>query len=743
MPGKGNGGSQPTPSEEHPAHHGEDAPSSSGGFVRGLDSGLAKSAPTAEGLNAKTYRAYRRRLLLFSKQCGRRGVSVAVEGAFLAISLLQDTAWDATEQLNLDEIERSSEPFQPIFKLLDRLYQHEEDVELPARCEEFFQEFSRLKNEEMQAYILRHATLQKKLKEVGITLPDLLSGWHLLSRAGVPRWTHLQVKALCGGTLEYNKVAQALLKVFGGDHRPNQKDLFRGSGETSQAFVNDVNEEIYYDDADEGWYDYGSGYVDYLPEDEVYWEDEAEAVVEGDTANYDDDGGIDEYENAAEAMEEAYMNYVDSRRRMRDIALSRGFFPVVAMPPSDWMSPSGRHEKGKSKGKGRAKGKGKSKGKGKGGDKGGFRNFAFNRRPVAGIRRDAAANIGRPTSDVMRSTGSGSTAQHGPRFKRYRLQDAIKPVEETNMVEDLILDSITEPNAAINEVEACNVHASDGQNNVYFNDVGPGYAILDSGATRSVIGEQAWQKWLELLSRCGAEVSAKKVVRDFRFGDGSTVRSTIEVSFPAMVYGHLRNITASLIRNTPLLLARPVLEEWQMIQDFSSGKIRLFGEEIWRAPARTQNGHFLLQLLEDTVSHKVKNDADDDVYVETPLDLEPKDEEGTPDRENNEVKSEYLDEAEIAKAIASAEEAVYYSQSSKKKMFWELFVDQGNLSKEVAKYPGMECSTFTLPEWDFERPATQCGFLDLMRKLRPSHLWLARHALYGALLGTLMPERTP
>ena len=144
------------------------------------------------------------------------------------------------------------------------------------------------------------------------------------------------------------------------------------------------------------------------------------------------------------------MNYADSRRRMRDIALSRGFIPVVAMPPSDWMPPSGRQEKGKSKGKGRAKGKGKWKGKGKGGDKGGFRNFVFNRRPAAGIRRDAAANLGRPSSDIVRSTGSGSTVLFSMDLASSGiacLQDAAKPVEETNVVEDLVLDSKTEPNA--------------------------------------------------------------------------------------------------------------------------------------------------------------------------------------------------------------------------------------------------------------------------------------------------------
>ena len=715
--GKGNGSSipaEPPAAEqdggEHPAHHGEASGQQSFGFQRGLDSGLAKAAPTAEGLNAKTYRAYRRRLLLFAKQCGRRGQSVSVEGAFLAISLLQDTAWDATEQLNLDEVEAASDPFKPIFTLLDRLYQHEEDVELPARCEEFFQEFGRLKNEEMQAYLLRHATLNKKLREVGIALPDLLAGWHLLTRAGVPKWTHLQVKALCGGTLEYQKVAQALLKVFGGDHRPNVKDLFRSAGDTAQAYANETFDDVYlHEDLDEGWGDYG--YYDVPYEDEIYWEDDVEANGEGDLYHEDDANG-DDLEIAAEAVEEAYMNYADSRRRMRDIALSRGFFPVVAMPPADWSPTARTSEKGKSKGKGRGKSKGKAKGKGKSGDKG-FRHFAFSRRPTSGLRRDAAANLARPSTDSSRSTGSGSTAGHGPRFKRYRLQDATKPVEEANVVEEMYANNqgrqtVTEENVEVHQAE-----------NVFFSETGPGYAILDSGATKSVIGELTWQKWLELFARCGVEATAKKSVRDFRFGDGSTVRSSIEVTFPAMVFGRGTKVTASLIPgNTPLLLARPVLEEWQMVQDFATGKIRLFGDETWHSPGRTSNGHFiqLVKEIQDDKMHDVLATA----YVETPLESQ----EGASSSEMSE-RSRLEDTSGIQAAILMAEEVVYFGQGDKKKIFWELFVDQGCLSHAVAQYPGMECSTFSSPEWDFEQIGVQKAFLELMCKVMPSHVWLA------------------
>ena len=125
-------------------------PVATGSGFRGLDSGLAKTAPRAEGLTQKTYRSYRRRLVLFSKQCYRRGIETAVEGAFLATSLLCDAAWEATEQLDMDAIERSQRPFDPLLEMLDKLYQYEDLVEVPNRCEEFFQEFCRNKGEEMQ-----------------------------------------------------------------------------------------------------------------------------------------------------------------------------------------------------------------------------------------------------------------------------------------------------------------------------------------------------------------------------------------------------------------------------------------------------------------------------------------------------------------------------------------------------------------------------------------------------------------
>jgi len=83
-------------------------------FNRGLDSGLAKAAPSALGLTQSTYRSFRRRLDLFSRQCRRRGQGVALEGAYLVLSQLQDVAWEATEGLDNDDMGLSDDPFKPL-----------------------------------------------------------------------------------------------------------------------------------------------------------------------------------------------------------------------------------------------------------------------------------------------------------------------------------------------------------------------------------------------------------------------------------------------------------------------------------------------------------------------------------------------------------------------------------------------------------------------------------------------------
>ena len=54
-------------------------------------------------------------------------------------------------------------------------------------------EFYGEKSEEMQAW------------RVGVEVPKLLGGWHLLSRSGIPKWMFVQIKTMCNGELEYER----------------------------------------------------------------------------------------------------------------------------------------------------------------------------------------------------------------------------------------------------------------------------------------------------------------------------------------------------------------------------------------------------------------------------------------------------------------------------------------------------------------------------------------------------------
>ena len=46
-----------------------------------------------------------------------------------------------------DDMELSDDPFKPIFEVLDKFFQHKEEVELPECCQEFFEKFNREREE--------------------------------------------------------------------------------------------------------------------------------------------------------------------------------------------------------------------------------------------------------------------------------------------------------------------------------------------------------------------------------------------------------------------------------------------------------------------------------------------------------------------------------------------------------------------------------------------------------------------
>ena len=96
----------------------------------------------------------------------------------------------------------------------------------------------------------------------------------------------------------------------------------------------------------------------------------------------------------------------------------------------------------------------------------------------------------------------------------------------------------------------------------------------------------------------------------------------MEVAVKTKIYHRDVAVSASLIPGTtPLLRARPVLEEWKVIQiqNFASGKIKLLDTDQWITPVRASNGHFLLQLVDPEGDQVLLQDTPEEIYAETPL----------------------------------------------------------------------------------------------------------------------------
>ena len=417
---------------------------------------------------------------------------------------------------------------------------------------------------------------------------------------------------------------------------------------------NETQEVYYYDEADE-W-----------PEDEM---DEIDFV------GCDDEEISAEIDEASIAVEDAYINYLDSRKKMRELALARGFYPVVALDMGGSAGSGGKGgQKGSSK-SGGGKGKGKKSGKGHG------KSFQppGARRYVYGARRGKGGQAGTPSYNdqtAPKSTASGSTGQHGPRFKRYRLPaSGIKEVpDDVQMVTDMEQVPITK--SIYEEINAM--------------DTAVGWAIMDSGATRSVCGEAVWNQISDYLLMRGLadKIDVQGENRDFRFGDGVVVRSKVSARIPVCIAKQWKELTLHVLPGeTPLLLARPDLERWNTVVDYGNKVVRVDGVAV--KPAYTSNGHYMLNIFDDlqdvlNVEDFVakKEDDEETTFVNSMI---------TDDISDMEYDLEVaMDEGVVEESIYTA---VHNSEEHNRVLkFWEAYVDEGRLGQYLASIGDVQVS---------------------------------------------------
>ena len=123
-----------------------------------------------------------------------------------------------------------------------------------------------------------------------------------------------------------------------------------------------------------------------------------------------------------------------------------------------------------------------------------------------------------------------------------------------------------------------------------------GYAVLDSGCSNTVCGEE----WMSMfIKRLSDEEQQRMVIvpsdQPFTFGDGRTVISKRKVTMPCWMGGVPGMITTDVVDcNIPLLLSRKSMKNTGMILNFKKDELT-----VNNRPMRlkvTKSGHYALPI---------------------------------------------------------------------------------------------------------------------------------------------------
>ncbi|CAK0898077.1 unnamed protein product [Prorocentrum cordatum] len=258
----------------------------------------AETKVEAEAIDSRIWTQDWRSAARTRQTYGMTRETVVSEGAYLLLQELRGDAGNVYESISFERMD-TNEAFDEIFGKLDVLYRSTQEVELLGRCDAFFGEFSRLPKETLNAYVLRHGQELSKLREAGLDLPDLLAGWHMMTKSAIPRWQILNLKALCNNQLAMQVVTESLNSMFGGDSTAHKKDIERGDS----YWAEEEDDEVY-------WYE--DDYTDELYHEDDVWQEEDEEPIPK------------ELEDAYETTAEAFANYTQARAKMRELATARG-----------------------------------------------------------------------------------------------------------------------------------------------------------------------------------------------------------------------------------------------------------------------------------------------------------------------------------------------------------------------------------------------------------------------------------
>ena len=109
----------------------------------------------------------------------------------------------------------------------------------------------------------------------------------------------------------------------------------------------------------------------------------------------------------------------------------------------------------------------------------------------------------------------------------------------------------------------------------------PGFAVLDSGCGKTIIGSNTLQDFHGIWTSCGIEIPSERCETNvFKFGNGDREISNRMIDMPVHFAGRRGVVRAAVVKgDAPLLLSRAALKTLQASMDFGRDELRLFGSK--------------------------------------------------------------------------------------------------------------------------------------------------------------------
>ena len=127
----------------------------------------------------------------------------------------------------------------------------------------------------------------------------------------------------------------------------------------------------------------------------------------------------------------------------------------------------------------------------------------------------------------------------------------------------------------------------------------PGYGIIDSGCSRTLIGQETLNQFLRLYHEQNRQAPITRAQQNlFRFGNGQEELSERIVSMPVSIHGRAGRIDCCIIKGeAPLLLSRNTMKSLRAVLDFQAETISIDGSAA-QPLQKNSAGQYILNVMD-------------------------------------------------------------------------------------------------------------------------------------------------